>query len=143
MRHQEATTVLPLPLTAVENRLRDVEAWSEFLLGIESIRYTSHERYAFQLADGRDRRELKVVVKLRYKEHCFVWHGLAGPSFRGSLKLAGVDAGHTSITLMLESVPVDMRSSFAEWLMPKINTATVDLHLLERYLLPPAQLTGT
>jgi len=101
MRQQQATTIVPLPLATVEKRLRDVESWSEFLEGVASIRYTSHERYVFTLADGRDRREIKMVVKLRYQDHCFVWHGIAGPTVRGSLKLSPVDDKHTSVTLVV------------------------------------------
>jgi hypothetical protein len=134
MRHQEATTVVALPLADVEHRLRQVEAWSEFLHGIESIEYSSHERYVFKLADGRDRRELKCVVKLLYRDHCFVWHGLSGPAWRGSLKLAPVDENHTAVTLAMASLPVDLRSGFTEMLMPNTATATHDLRLLEQHL---------
>ena len=137
MRHQEATTVVPMPLDVILTRLRDVESWSEFMLGIEWIRCTGHERYAFKLADGRDRRELKVVVRLHPREHCFVWHGLANPSWRGKLKLTEVDDRHTSVTLSLESLPPDLRSGVAEWLMPKTSTAVRDLQLLERHLVGP------
>jgi hypothetical protein len=126
-----------MPLDAVLARLRDVESWSEFMLGIEWIRCTGHERYAFKLADGRDRRELKVVVKLHHRDHCFVWHGVANPSWRGKLKLTEADDRHTSITLALESLPVDLRSGVADWLMPKTSTAVRDLQLLEHHLVGP------
>jgi len=134
MRQQQATTVVPLPLATVETRLRDVECWPRFLQGIASIRYTSHERYLFTFADGRDHREIKMVVKLRYRDHCFVWHGIAGPTVRGSLKLTPVDDSHTAVTLVRASWPVDLRSGMAEMMMPRTATATTDLHLLERYL---------
>jgi hypothetical protein len=134
MRHQEATTVVALPLAEVESRLRRVEAWSEFLHGIESIEYVSHERYVFRLADGRDRRELKVVVKLLYRDHCFVWHGLSGPTWRGSLKLAPIDDNHTAVTLAMASLPIDLRSGLSEMLLPSNTTAVHDLRLLERHL---------
>ena len=135
MRQQQATAVVPFPLTTVEKRLRDVESWSQFLQGIESIRYTSHERYLFTLADGRDHRQIKMVVKLRYRDHCFVWHGIAGPTVRGSLKLTAVDERHTSITLMVASLPTDVRSGMAEMMMPHSSIAMMDLQLLEKYLI--------
>jgi len=128
-----------LPLDEVQKRLRDVESWSEFLRGIESVRRTSHERYAFQLADGRDHRELRVVVRLRCRDHCFVWHELSGPAWRGWLKLSWVADSRTMITLALESAPVDLLSGMAEWLMPMTSTAVLDLQLLERYLVVAAQ----
>ena len=134
MRQQQATTVVPLALATVEQRLRDVESWSEFLQGIASIRYTSHERYLFTLADGRDHRQIKMVVKLRYRDHCFVWHGIAGPTIRGSLKLVPVDDRHTAVTLMVASLPTGLRSGMAEMIMPSSSTADLDVHLLERYL---------
>jgi|tagenome__1003787_1003787.scaffolds.fasta_scaffold19498176_1 hypothetical protein len=135
MRQQQATTIVPLPLATVEKRLRDVESWSEFLEGVASIRYTSHERYVFTLADGRDRREIKMVVKLRYQDHCFVWHGIAGPTVRGSLKLSPVDDKHTSVTLVVASLPTDLRSGMVEMMMPNSSTAMCDVQLLERHLL--------
>ena len=134
MRQQQATTVVPLPLATVEKRLRDVESWSEFLQGIGSIRYTSHERYLFTLSDGRDHREIKMVVKLRYQDHCFVWHGIAGPTVRGSLKLVAVDEAHTAITLVMASLPTNLRSGVAEMITPRSSTASLDLRLLEKHL---------
>lgn len=138
MRQQQATTVVPLPLATVEKRLRDVESWSEFLQGIGSIRYTSHERYLFTLADGRDHREIKMVVKLRYHDHCFVWHGIAGPTVRGSLKLVAVDERHTAITLVVASLPDGFRSGIAEMMMPNSSTAGLDVRLLEKHLIRTA-----
>lgn len=135
MRQQQATTVVPLPLGTVERELRDVESWSEFLVGIGSIRYTSHERYLFTLNDKRDHRQLKMVVKLRYQDHCFVWHVISGPTVRGSLKLVAVDDQHTALTLMVASMPADLPSMVAEMMMPNTSTATLDVRLLEKYLL--------
>ena len=149
MRQQQATTVVPFPLATVEKRLRDVESWSEFLEGVDSIRYTSHERYLFALADGRDHREIKMVVKLRYQDHCFVWHGIAGPTVRGSLKLVAVDDRHTTVTLVVASLPIDLRSGMAEMMMPNSSTAMFDARLLEKYLIktctaqPDVQLRTT
>jgi len=138
MRHQEATTVVPLPLAAVQGRLRDVESWSKFLHGIESIRFTSHERYVFTLRDGRDCRDLSLVVKLQHRDHCFVWHELSGPFWRGSLKLAGIDHRHTAVTLALASLPTGLRSGLAEMMMLTNNAvAHLDLKLLERHLTTP------
>jgi uncharacterized membrane protein len=135
MRQQQATTVVPLPLATVQTRLRDVESWPQFLRGVESIRCTSHERYLFSLADGRDRRQVKMVVKLRYREHCFAWHGLSGPAVRGSLKLAVVDERHTAVTLTVASLPPGIRAGIAEMMFPSSSTATVDIRLLEKHLL--------
>jgi hypothetical protein len=135
MRQQQATTVVPLPLPTVEKRLRDVESWSQFLQGIGSIKCTSHERYLFTLDDGRDHREVKMVVKLRYQDHCFVWHGLTGPAVRGSLKLAPVDERHTAVTLELAILPAGLRSGVADMITPPGSTAVLDLRLLEKHLL--------
>lgn len=142
MRHQEATTVVPLPLAEIESRLRQVESWSNFLEGISSIRCTGHERYVFNLADGRDHRELKVAVRLLYQDHCFVWRGLSGPQLRGALKLAATDERHTAVTLTLASHPTDFLSGLAEMVMPKTRTADIDLQRLEKYLATTAPANG-
>jgi hypothetical protein len=112
-----------------------VESWPRFLHGVAAIRCTSHERYLFTLADGRDHREITMVVKLRHHDHCFVWHGIAGPNVRGSLRLAAVDDRHTSLTLVRSGLPADLRAGMAEMLMPRTATATTDLRQLEQHLL--------
>jgi hypothetical protein len=119
----------------VERRLRDVESWSEFLAGIESITFTSHERYRFTLHEGSDHREVKMVVKLRYQDHCFAWHEISGPPVRGSLKLVAVDDRHTALTLVVASMPATLRSGVAEMMMPNNSTAMVDVRLLEKHLI--------
>jgi hypothetical protein len=134
MKPHKASTIVALPLTVVQTRLQDVESWSQFLLGIESISRTGHERYAFKLADGRDHRELTVMVKLLPGTHCFVWRQVSERTWHGQLKLAPVDTRHTSITLSLASLPIDLRSAVAEWL-PTPSTAAADLLLLEKCLL--------
>jgi hypothetical protein len=135
MRQQQATTVVPLPLATAERRLRDVESWSQFLQGIESIKFTSHERYLFTLHDGHDHREIKMVVKLRYQDHCFAWHAVTGPTVRGTLKLSAVDDRHTAVTLVVASMPANLRSGMAEMVMPNNSTAMVDVRLLEKHLM--------
>lgn len=140
MRQQEATGVVSLPLATVESRLRDVESWTRFLPAVGSIRYTSHERYLFTLADRHDHREITTVVRLRHREHCFVWYGLAGPSspggIKGAIKLTPVGERLTGVTLRLAVMPGDFRGGMAEMLMPNANGSTVrrDLQLLERHL---------
>ncbi len=76
-----------------------------------------------------------MVVKLRYKDHCFVWHGIAGPSVRGSLKLVAVDERHTAVTLVEASLPVDLRSGMSEMLFPAGSGAAVDVRHLEKHLI--------
>ena len=138
MRQQQATTVVPLPLATVEKQLRHVESWSEFLQDIESIRFTSHERYLFTLNDGYGRRDIKMVVKLRYQDHCFTWHEIGAPPVRGSLKLVAVDDRHTAVTLVEASMPASMRSGMAEMVMPNGSAAMVDVRLLEKHLIRTA-----
>jgi hypothetical protein len=135
MRQQEATTIVSLPLATAERRLRDVESWPLFLHDIGSIRCTSHERYVFTLNEGRNRREIKMVVRLRYREHCFVWHPITGPAVRGQLKLTAVDAGHTAVRLRMSTLPGGVAANLAEMLMPGGSAAKIDLQRLERHLL--------
>jgi hypothetical protein len=137
MAHHVATRVVPLPRNEVEARLRDVPSWSAFLEGVGSIRYVSPERYVFTLNDGHEHRELKMVVRLRYRDHQFVWHGLGGAQgsvLRGSLRLEADDDHRTSVTLSMFSYPADFRSGVAELLLPHNTRVVADLELLERFL---------
>jgi hypothetical protein len=143
MRQQQATTVVPLALDTVEKRLRDVESWSQFLQDVDAIKYTSHERYLFTLNDGYCRRDIKMVVKLRYHDHCFAWHEVSGPAVRGSVKLTPVDDRHTAVTLTEASMPASVRSGMAEMVMPNGSAAMMDIRLLEKHLTRSAAETGT
>jgi len=138
MRQQQATTVVPLPLAVVEKYLRDIESWSEFLQDVDAIKFTSHERYLFTLNDGYSRREIKMVVKLRYQDHCFAWHEISGPAVRGTVKLAPVDDRHTVVTLVEASMPASLRSGMAEMVMPNGSAAMINVRLLEKYLIRSA-----
>jgi hypothetical protein len=138
MGQEAATRTIPLPLDQVEVLLRDVESWSSFLVGVGSIRLISPERYIFTLSEGRGQRELKMVVRLRFRNHAFIWHGLGGAQgsvLRGSLELAPAGERQTSVTLTMFSYPADLRSGVAEMLLPHSTRAVVDLQLLERFLI--------
>jgi hypothetical protein len=143
MGQDVATRTIPLPLDQVEVRLQDVESWSSFLKGVGSIRLVSPERYIFTLNDDRDQRELKMVVRLQFRDHRFVWHGLGGAQgslLRGSLELKPADdERRTAVTLSRFSYPADLQSDAAELLAPASTRAVIDLQLLERFLIEGPQ----
>jgi uncharacterized membrane protein len=135
MRYQQATSVVAVPLAALESRLSRVEEWPAFLAGVESVGKICHERYRFQLADWRDNRDATVAVRHRPATHSFSWRALTGPSYTGRLELQAVDDQHTRVHLELSSHPGSLTAGIAEMVMPRMGLAAEDLRRLEGYVL--------
>lgn len=130
MREQEATAVIAAPIAQVESLLSEVSTWPSFLVGLESVERLGHERYRFELADGRDRRESVVCVRHDAALHRFTWKSLEGPMFRGSLELTASDHRHTTVRLTLRSHPQGFLSALADMLIPGRDRADHDLRRL-------------
>jgi hypothetical protein len=135
MRSQEAATVVALPMKEVERRLRQVEGWPQFLIGVEQVSPMSHERYLFSLADGRDRRDAVVLVRWHHDTRCMTWRALDGPMYKGSLTVKPVDDRHTAVELSIAAHPSRLGEALAEMAMPRMFRARHDLDLLENHLL--------
>src|SRR5262249_33099349 len=100
MTHQEATCVLSFPLKIVQTRLGDIESWHRFLVGVEGVQRTAHERYVFRMNGGQ---EIRVAVRAHAREHRFAWHALDGPAFDGTLRLTALDEELTRVTLSIRT----------------------------------------
>lgn len=134
MSHQEATSVVPLPLDVVEERLRDVETWPLFIEGLELITKTGHQRYRMVVRSGRTTREVHAAVIEHPKENRYSWKSLGGPKYDGELRLSAVDDRHTRIKLVFTADPVGFASGLAEMFGSKNDTAEIDLRKLEEHL---------
>jgi uncharacterized membrane protein len=134
MQQQEASTIIDAPLADVERRIADVESWSGFLGGVETIERLGHERYRFRMADGRDRRESVVCVRHWPVDHRFSWRSLQGPTFTGALELRSVDERRTDVRLTLTAHPGSFLSGLTEMMVPRRGRAADDLRNLEARL---------
>jgi uncharacterized membrane protein len=137
MTHQQAVSVVAVPLDAVERRLRDVGEWPEFLLGLERVGEISFGRYTFTVKDGPRTRELDVAVVAHPREHRIVWHALHAPRFDGEIRLTAVDDRHTKVSLSLTAEPAGFLAGLSEMLSHSDSTATLDLQRLEQMLSAP------
>jgi uncharacterized membrane protein len=135
MTHQQAVSVVAAPLKVVEQRLREVGAWPEFLLGLEQVTETSFGRYGFVVRDGSKTRAVAVAVVAHPREHRIVWHALNGPRFDGELRLAQVDPGHTRVSLSLTAEPKGFLAGLSDMVSTSQSAATLDLHRLEALVL--------
>jgi uncharacterized membrane protein len=135
MTHQQAVSVVPAPLEAVESRLRAVGDWPEFLLGLERVVETSFGRYTFTIKDGHKEREVHVAVVAHPGEHRMVWHAMEGPRFDGEVRLTAVDAHHTRVSLSLTADPAGFLSQLSDFVRSPATTATLDLQRLEALVL--------
>lgn len=134
MTHQEASAVVSLPLPEVEAKLRDVEGWSQFLIGVERIVKTSFERYTFTVLDDRRAREIEVCAIVHPREHRFSWKALAGPRFDGELRLHAVDERLTRVHLTMTAEPAGLLAGLTEMLKSPESTAALDLQRMESFL---------
>ena len=131
MTQQQASLTLAVPRPEIEHRLRDITGWNQFLVDVESVARTSHERYRFRLTDGR---EVPVAARFHPHAHRFSWYALSGPPFDGVLHLTEVDPSCTRITLRLTTRPAGAMENFVEMITPSTSRAGVDLLLLDDYL---------
>ncbi|HEY6797331.1 MAG TPA: SRPBCC family protein [Kineosporiaceae bacterium] len=135
MTHQQALSVLASPLAVVEDAVRDVDRWPEFLLGLERVTRTSFGRYTFVVRDATTTREVAVAVTAHPAEHRFVWHALRGPRFDGEIRLAAVDASHTTVHLSLTADPAGFLAGLGELArISDTSTALLDLQRLEAFV---------
>ena len=145
MRQQSATTVIPISLVELEDRLGRIESWPEFLVGVDAVDRLGHERYRFRLAEDSDRREVVVAVRHKPRSHTFTWQSLDGPSFTGRFDLAAAGDSATKVSLTIASHPGAVWSALADFVLPRMSQADHDLRNLEelvvRALAEPPTLT--
>ena len=134
MTTQQATTVMAVPLGAVEKRLRDVTGWPAFVSGLAAVEQLGFERYRFTLAEGGARRDVPVCVVDHPAEHRMTWRQLEGPRYTGELRLRPVDAGHTRVELRTTVDPTGFASGLREMLGERHPTAELALQRLEELL---------
>jgi uncharacterized membrane protein len=132
--HQEASAVVAAPLVVVETELRDVERWSQFLIGVEEVTKTGHDRYVFTVKDGSRLRNVPVAVVCHLREHRISWRALEGARFEGELRLAVADDGHTRVGLVMTAEPSGFLAGLADMLGSSKSTAALDLQRLDTYL---------
>jgi uncharacterized membrane protein len=135
MTHQDATSVVSLPLAQVYARLATVEDWPRFLMGLDSVRRTGHERFLFTVKDGARRlREVEVAVRPHPGENRITWRALTGPKFDGELKLSPAGSMHTRVQLTLTAEPAGFLAGLSEMIGATTPAAVIDLQRLESHL---------
>lgn len=137
MRHQQATSIVAMPLTLVEAGLADVTSWSAFLHDVESVQRVGPRDYVFELTDGHRRQRHVRVVHDRAR-HRFFWttrrvQGHGGLR-SGSVQLRALDSRRTAVELCLLEHPDGLLGGFADLFSGGDARARVDLQRLERHL---------
>lgn len=131
MTQQQASLTLALSRPELERRLADATDWSHFLVDVESVVKTGHERYRFQLVNGQ---VVPVAVHFLPRTHTFTWHALTAVPFDGALHLTEVGPACTRVTLHLTTRPAGAMANFLEMIMPASSRATIDLLWLDTYV---------
>ncbi len=134
MSHQEAASVVPLPLAEVQEGLRDVESWPMFLEGLVLVTKTGHQRYRMVVRSGRTSRELIAAVVEHPHEHRFSWKSLGGPTYSGDIRLHAIDSRMTRVSLQFTADPVGFMQGLTEMFGTSNDEAVVDLRRLEDHL---------
>jgi uncharacterized membrane protein len=134
MAHQEGSIVVGVPIEEVEHRLVDVATWDRFLVGVVQVRETAFQRYRLVLRNGGRQREVDAVIAAHPAEHRYSWHTLAGPRYRGELRLRAVAAGQTQVQVTATADPPGFLAGMSEMLGSSGTATLVDLNQLTDHL---------
>lgn len=134
MTHQEASAVVSLPVAEVDTRLREISSWPRFVVGLEDVVKTAHERYTFSVRDGDGLREVPVFAIPHPREHRVSWKALSGPAFDGEFRLRPENERQTRITLTMTAEPAGFLSGLSDMVQSRSSTAELVLHRLEEFL---------
>jgi len=134
MSRQESTSVVRVPLAAVESKLSAVEDWPQFLIGLAGVDKVTHGRYQFHVKHGGHTFDVPVAVTVDARDHRFAWHSQEGPKWDGEVKLTVVDGHHTKVHLVTIAEPRGFGASVADMVVAAKDEATVDLQRLEALL---------
>jgi uncharacterized membrane protein len=137
MTHQEATAVVNLPVTEVEARLREISSWPRFIVGLDDVVKTAHERYTFVVRDSGGSRDVPVCAIPHPREHRISWKALVGPAFDGEFRLHPENERQTSIAVTLVAEPAGFLSGLSDMLRSRSTTAELVLQRLEEFLHAP------
>lgn len=140
MTHQEATAVVNLPVTEVEARLREISSWPRFVVGLDDVVKTAHERYTFVVHDAGGTREVPVCAIPHPREHRISWKALAGPAFDGEFRLHPENERQTSVTVTLVAEPAGFLNGLSDMLRASSTTAELVLQRLEEFLHDPVDV---
>lgn len=138
----DGSSVIEIPWPEVQAWLVNVEFWPGFLVDVQGVRKTSHERYVFRHHDGR---EVPYVVRLDARDHRFSWHALTGPPCGGSLRLHALNERQTRVVLSLSNQPAGAKAALADMIVLHRPAVDLDLQRLEaqiRGLTPEASGLG-
>jgi|GEM_PF-6260530 len=137
MASQQASAIVNMSLDKVEARLRDIATWPRFLIGLESVAQLAHERYRFQVKQGKRLYEVDVSLYTRPREHRFAWRALSGPRWDGELRLSPEGERRTRIRLSLRVEPRGMAAVWAEMVSGSEAHAVMDMYRLQDVLGAP------
>ena len=135
MTHQRESAILTLPLTVAEQRLRNVESWTHFLVDVDRIDKDSHERYVFHVLAPSGSRDLRMVVRAHTHTHRFTWKALGALPFDGHLHLTPIPGGWTRLDLDAITRPARAIDYLAEMIGAPRHQTVIDVGRLESYLL--------
>ncbi len=120
---------------AVEGRLRNVEAWSCFLIDVGEVTKAGHERYDFKIITSKHVRTSRIAVRWHPHQSSFTWTALKGPSFEGSIRLLEHDGGWTRLNVAVTCWPEGFVANVTDLMMPSRHRSGIDeaalRHLLE------------
>lgn len=144
MENTHAASVLVTTSPAeVERRLRDVEAWSRFLIDVGQITKIGHERYDFEIVTHKHVRQSRIAVRWHPQQSSFVWTSLKGPCFEGWIRLVEDEGGWTRVNLSVTCWPEGFVANVADLVMPSRHRSGIDegalRHLIEDV---PSSLTA-
>jgi hypothetical protein len=146
---ERASTVIPLPLSVVESNIWDAASWPTFFGDVDRVERTGYERFVFGVRQGRRLHEVPVAVRWHARDHRVSWRELAGPQWRGEIRLSALNGRRTRVELHVAAHPRSFVACVAEMLGSRSRDLEADLARLSDRLatIPqpfnPSRLTPT
>lgn len=110
-RHR-ASMVINADVDELFEWLCQVEHWTQFIEGLDSVESLGFRRYRWQATYAGRVRTCDMAVSLDPREHRFAWRHQHGPAFDGTLRLTAVGDRRTRVDMSLHVEPTGILDGF-------------------------------
>ncbi|MFN8073824.1 MAG: SRPBCC family protein [Kineosporiaceae bacterium] len=132
MSHQKSSTVVNAGIAHVEEMLRDVQGWSRFLNGVESVEALGGHHYRLTLRRAGRSKVIDVTVKRHADGRTVHWKALGSHQYCGDITLTPISERRTDVTMSVTWRPQSLAEGMAELLGEGSADAALALQRIDR-----------
>ncbi|MBV2153342.1 SRPBCC family protein [Kitasatospora sp. SUK 42] len=112
MSRLEEHITIDAPAREVWGRLHDVEAYPQFVEGIQRAHAPSSNRAHLDVKAGEVQRGFDAVLTDRGNEQVLAWETQGSPELKGTLSVRSLDQNHSQLQVQLEYEPEAIQDTF-------------------------------